>query len=213
MLSKLKKIHFERQQIKLALLWAVPTGLEVFVYIFVAIVTVTVCNLSFFKQSLFIPNNLNPYNSTLDSINQLVQKIFGERIAGSLSLGIFWGLVGMIVYVIIWLLQNFSTELNNDLAMTKYIVPRGGDPESPIRSFLSLSLFRFMILLLFIFYVNLVFRALLPRWLQHYQGLTHNWPHSRYMWGAVFSMIGQIITLHGFVVFTRLLFLRKRIFG
>lgn len=206
-------MSFKAQQTKLAIIWILPTALEVFVYTFIAVMTFALSNLSVFKKSLFLPSHFSPYHDVINSISGLVERVFGERIAGSLSLGIFWGLVGMVVYVLIWLLQNFSTELSNDLAMTKYVVPRGGDPESPLRDFISTTVFRVLTVILLIFYTSLVFKVLLPRQLSAYQGLLLNWPDSHYFIKAFIAIIGQMLTLHGFVVFARLILLRKRIFG
>jgi hypothetical protein len=116
------------------------------------------------------------------------------------------------VYVLIWLFQNFSTELSNDLAMSKYVVPRGGDPQSPVRDFLQLTAFRVIIVILFIFYINLAVRVFFPHQLQAYRDLLQHWPQTKFLITAAIAAIGQMITMHGFVVFSRLLFLRKRLF-
>lgn len=204
---------FNSKQTKLAILWIMPTALEVFVYAFISAITFAISNLAFFRQSLFLPTQFNLYHDVINSISQLIERAVGERIAGSLSLGIFWGLVGMIVYVVIWLIQNFSTELSNDLAMTKYVYPRGADPESSLRNFISLTVFRLIIFVLFVFYINLVVRVLFLHWLNVYQNLLHHWLQSGYLFRALVALLTQMIILHGFVVFTRLLFLRKRIFS
>lgn len=118
----------------------------------------------------------------------------------------------MLVYVVLWLGQNFSTELSNDLAMTKYVHPRGADPVSPLRNFISLTIFRIVIFIILVFYLNLCVRVLLPLWFTQYRDVIQNWPKSEYFLDAALAAVSQIIMLHGIVVFARLLFLRKRLF-
>lgn len=200
------------QQIKLVVLWILPTPLEVFIYVFITAIAFTVSNVSFIKDVLFAPTEFNLQTAVLGSINDLLQRLVGEHIAASLSLAFFWGLVGMLAYVVLWLGQNFSTELSNDLAMTKYVHPRGADPVSPLRNFISLTIFRIVIFIILVFYLNLCVRVLLPLWLTQYRDVIQNWPKSEYFLDAALAAVSQIIMLHGTVVFARLLFLRKRLF-
>lgn len=200
------------QQIKLAVLWVLPTPLEIFIYVFITAVAFALSNVSFIRDVLFAPSDFNLQTAVLGSINDLLQRLVGERIAASLSLAFFWGLVGMLVYVVLWLGQNFSTEFSNDLAMTKYVHPRGADPASPLRNFISLTMFRIVIFIIFVFYINLCIRVLVPLWLTQFRDVIQNWPKSEYFLDAAMAAAGQIVMLHGTVVFARLLFLRKRLF-
>lgn len=194
-------------------LWLLPTWIELFVYVAVVGATLFVSNSVSLARWLFVPQNFSLIGSITGSIDELLQRLVGERIAASLSLAIFWGLVGMLVYVIIWLISNFSTELNNDLILSKYVHPRAANLESPIKQFFSKFLFRTAIVFVMIFYINLMVRVFLPLITAEFNIVLTEWPKHKSIRTLIICLLAELILLHGFVVLTRLLTLRKRVFS
>ncbi len=195
------------------LAWLTPTALEVGLYLFIGLATIFVSNLDTVRHVLYASGDFNPIGAAVDSITLLLEKVVGERVAGSLSLAIFWGLVGLLVNAIWWVGSNFSTELNNDLVFSNYVHPKNYDPKSPLREFISRTIFRGAITILFFFYLNYVVREVLPHLSSSYSNIISNWSHHKQFSGLIFGILAESLVLHGFVVLTRLLLLRKQIFS
>lgn len=195
------------------LFWFLPTWTELAIYIFLAIITIAISNMSFIREFLYASNDFNPIRDAINSIDVVLQRIVGERVAGSLSLGIFWGLVGLLVNAFWWVGSNFSTELNNDLVFSNYVHPQNYDPKTPLREFISKSVFRFGIVVVLLFYVNYTIRELLPHLTSHYSNIVSSWGQSMNFIGLIVGALLQVIALHAFVVLFRLLLLKKQLFA
>lgn len=196
----------------LLIAWLLPTWLELALYVFIGFFTIFISNLEVVREILFATGDFNPIRAAIDSITVVLERIVGERAAGSLSLAIFWGLVGLIVNAIWWVGSNFSTELNNDLVFSSYVHPKNYDPKSPLREFISRSIFRGAIAIVFVFFTNFVLREALPHLTTSYNGIIRNWSNEMNFVGLLVGLLSQLLVLHGFVVLTRLLMLRKQIF-
>jgi hypothetical protein len=200
-----------KERIIQATLWLLPTSVELVVYLFLSIVTLSLSNSSTLRELFFISPDFDLISAVLQSISDLVQLAVGDQLAAPLSLAIFWALVGMVVYIFIWVGGNFSTELSNDLALTKYIHPRGVDPRSPLRDLISKTIFRFVMVIILIFYTNITTRVLIPLWISRYRIVLEEWPRHLRMRTVIMTLLGQMLTLHLFIVITRLIFLKKRV--
>lgn len=180
---------------------------------FIGLVTLSVSNIHFIQNVLFVPSDFKLGSEVLASINALIELAVGERAAGSLSLAIFWALVGMFVYALIWLISNFSTELSNDLAITKYIHPRGVDPSSPLRDFISRTIFRTIVFIVLLFYLNAAARVFLPLFATKFRLVMDDWPQHKHITTALIALAGETLVLHGVTILFRLELLKKRVFG
>jgi hypothetical protein len=140
--------------------------------------TLAVSNAGFLRSFVFLPESFQLKSAILDSLNNLVTRLVGDQIARSAIVAIFWALVGLVVYLLIWLVLNFSGELGNDLAITKYVHPRNVDTHSPLRDFVSRVSFQFVTLCVFIFYINLVIGTLLPYFGGLFRTAINDWPSS-----------------------------------
>lgn len=203
----------QKNRIFQALLWFLPTWLELALYVFISGATVVISNLVSLKQFFYVGDDFNPISSAIDSINLLVAQVVGERIAGSLSLAIFWGLVGVGINIIWVVVANFSTELNNDLVFSNYVHPKTADPKEPLRDFTRRFIFRFGVTLVFLFYCNFVFQAVAPSITTKYAYLIKHWSEQAQYGSLALAILSQIFVLHGFVVLTRLLLLKKQVFN
>lgn len=192
--------------------WLTPSVSELVIYLFVAISTLFISNVSFVRDFIYAPTDFSLWAIILDSINSLLDRFVGEGTARTVVVIVFWALVGLLVYSIIWIISNFSDELGNDLAMTKYVHPRNVDTTSPLRDFISRTLFRVAVLVLLVLYAVLFWQALLPFCMDQFRQALDAWPTLASFKAALIGIAAQVITLHIFVVFARLLFLKKRIF-
>lgn len=202
-----------QERIYQTILWLLPTWAETVVYFFLSVATMALSSQSFLKSWLYVPKDFNIFREVLHSIDSFLPRILGERIGGSLSLGIFWGFIGMIVYLIIWLFMNFSTELNNELVLSKYVHPTNTAPQPHVRQFIAKLVFRMFVLVIMVFYINLILGSLLPFFGTKYRLVIAEWSKHNYLVSTLLLTIaGQMLSLHAITVLVRLLLLRKRVF-
>lgn len=202
----------KQTRLRMALSWLAPSVSELVIYIFLSIVTLIVSNVSFVRDFIFVPQYFNFRDLVLGSVNSLLDRFIGVGATRSAVVIIFWALVGLLVYALIWVLTSFSDELGNDLALTKYVHPRNVDTSSPLRQFLKRTIFRVMVLIVFVFYISAFWKAILPFSMQQYRIALDTWPKFASFKAGFIGMLVEVIALHAFVVFARLLFLKKRIF-
>lgn len=195
------------------LTWLLPSGSEWVIGITFTFVTLAVSNSVVFRDMIFVPQDFQVKTAALDSLSTLIESVFGDQIARSGVVAIFWAIVGLLVYILIWLGLNFSNELGNDLAVTKYVHPRNIDTHSPLRDLISKILFQFVALFVLIFYINLMVGTLLPYIGGMFKTTIQQWPSKISTKYAIFGFVAEIVALHAFVVLVRALTLRKRIFG
>ncbi len=203
----------QKSQIAEVFLWLMPTLLESIMYVFIAIATVVISNLQGVRDFLFFSDDFNPIGTAVNSIDQLLTQVVGERAAGALSLAIFWGLVGLVVNIIWWLISNFSTELNNDLVFSSYMHPRSADPKQLLHEFWKKIAFQSAVAVVGIFYLNFFIRSALPLVTTRYAEFLRAWPGQKNIFSLFTAVIFQIVLLHTFVVLTRMLLLRKQVFS
>lgn len=201
-----------KKRIQHLLLWLLPSGIEVAFYVFITAVTFLVSGLDIVKELLFVSGDFNPIRSAILWIDTILQNFVGEKIAGSLSLAIFWGIIGLIVNLIWWLGSNFSTELSNDLVFSRYVHPRNTDPKSPLREFVERTFIRTTVAIIGIIYINFFLSQGLPRVSANFAEVIKNWSTSKEYMNIIINVVAEIMMLHMFVILTRLLLLRKQIF-
>ena len=202
-----------KQQITQTLLWLLPTGIETALYAFFSFITIILSISSSIKNFLYFSGGFNPISAATDSINQLLVHFIGERIAGSLSLAIFWGLIGLLINVLWWVFSNFSTELNNDLVFSSYVHPRSSDPRQPLKEFIEKSAIRVSVGIVLVFYLNFVISSAIPAIISRYSLVISDWSKHRHILTAILTFVFEILVFHVFVILVRLLTLRKQVFS
>lgn len=195
------------------LMWLVPTGVELAVYIFITFFTIILCSQDIINNLLFASGDFNPIRAGIASIDSLLQHFLGEKVAGSLSLGIFWGTVGLVVNLLWWLGSNFSTELNNDLVFSKYVHPKDADTKTQLREFIEKTIIRTSVAVITLLYANFFISQGLPHIATRYADIISNWDLALQWWPMLVTILSEIIMLHIFVVLTRIILLRKQVFS
>ncbi len=194
------------------LIWLTPTGVEIAFYIFITFVTFVLSSFDLVKSALSVTGDFNPIRSGIGVVDGLLQHFVGEKVAGSLSLAIFWGLIGLAINVIWWLGSNFSTELNNDLVFSKYVHPKDTDPREQLQVFAIRTIIRTIVAISGIVYSNYFMSESLPRFTSKYAQVISDWSERQQYIAAASIILSQILMLHIFIVIARLLLLRKKAF-
>ena len=195
---------------QLFLYWITPTAVQATSYVFLTLLTILVCSQDFIDKLLFASGDFNPIRAAIGGVDLLLTLVVGEKIAGSISLAVFWGLVGIIVNLIWWGWSSFSTELNNDIVFSKYVHPQDADPNSQLRDFIKRTVVRSVVAIIGILYLNFVLSRGWPSISNTFAETMNNWSKKPDMGAMVFTAVSEILMLHLLVVFTRLVLLRRR---
>ncbi|HSX44801.1 MAG TPA: hypothetical protein VLF39_01655 [Candidatus Saccharimonadales bacterium] len=193
--------------------WLLPSGSGVIIYFLTSVLTLSLSNANYFRSFFDLPQNFHFKNALLDSINNLVQRFVGDHIARSAIVALFWALVGLLVYMVIWVMINYSDEIGNDLAVTKYMHPRNSDTRSPLRGLIVRIAFQVIALIILIIYLNMVINVIIPRIGNLYRQSIHQWPSLQSVGHGSLGLLCEFVALHLIILLARLLTLRKRIFG
>ncbi len=192
--------------------WVLPTPAEVTVYVMLTALTIFLCSQDFIDSILFATGDFNPLRYGISLVDYGLQRLVGERIAGSLSLAIFWGLVGLLVNLLWWVWSTFSTELNNDLVYSRYVHPKDTDPKAQLNDFIKRTVIRTSVAVIGIVYLNFVVSSGWPRVSNAFADIMRGWSGNADVLLLTLTALGEILMLHFMVIITRLVVLRKRVF-
>ncbi len=207
------EIETQKQRWFQALVWFLPTTLEVVIYIFACGLTLAMSNIDAVRNFLYVSGDFHPISAGVGIIDYFLTKLVGQKIAGSLSLGLFWAMVGVVINLVWIIFANFSTELNNDLVFSNYIHPRAADPKAPLREFGIKFAFRVGVTIIFIFLFGFTTKYGLPFITTRFASVIKNWPSSKNIGTVLWVSLFEILLLHSFIILARLATLRKRVFG
>ena len=202
-----------REKIQQAFLWLLPNGIEILFYTFITIVTLILSGVDRLKDLLFVSGDFNPIRIAIAGIDTLLTRVVGERVAASLSLAIFWALIGIVVNILWWFGSNVTTEINNDLAFSKYVHPKGVDPQSQLREFLKKAALRTTVAVIGLLYFNYFISTGLPHVNSNFSNVIKNWSTNKEIKLLVTTILTELLLLHVFVVLSRIMLLRKKVFS
>lgn len=200
-------------RLKLIFIWYLPSASELLIYGSLAILSIFISNANVVNNFLYTPSDFHLSSSILNSINSLLQRFVGDHIARAGVVAFFWALIGLLAYLFIWVVMNFSNELGNDLAIKRYTHPSGVDTSSPLRTFLSRSLFRLLVFIFLVFFLYILIVVILPICGGLFKEAGSFWPKLRAFKLGLIGVATELVALHLFTVFLRLMLLRKRVFG
>jgi hypothetical protein len=206
-------MNTSRENIKQAIFWLMPNGIEILIYLFITGATLILSGVDRLKDLLFVSGDFNPIRLGISGIDILLTSLVGEKLAGTLSLAIFWALVGVVVNLIWWAGSNVTTEINEDLEFSKYVHPSGVDPQSQIHDFSKKIALRTAVAVIGLLYFNYFISTGLPHVNQSYSKVINNWSNNKDIKTLLISIATEILLLHVFVVLTRVMLLRKRVFS
>ena len=206
-------MNTSRENIKQAIFWLMPNGIEILIYLFITGATLILSGVDRLKDLLFVSGDFNPIRLGISGIDILLTSLVGEKLAGTLSLAIFWALVGVVVNLIWWAGSNVTTEINEDLEFSKYVHPSGVDPQSQIHDFSKKIALRTAVAVIGLLYFNYFISTGLPHVNQSYSKVINNWSTNKDIKTLLIAIAAEILLLHVFVVLTRVMLLRKRVFS
>ena len=206
-------MNTSRENIKQAIFWLMPNGIEILIYLFITGATLILSGVDRLKDLLFVSGDFNPIRLGISGIDLLLTRLVGEKLAGTLSLAIFWALVGVVVNLIWWAGSNVTTEINEDLEFSKYVHPSGVDPQSQIQDFSKKIALRTAVAVIGLLYFNFFISTGLPYVNQSYSKVINNWSTNKDFKTLIIAVTIEILLLHVFVVLTRVMLLRKRVFS
>ena len=202
-----------RDKIQQAFLWLLPNGIEVLFYIFITGATMILSGVNRLKDLLNFSEDFNPIRLAVSGIDSARTSIVGEKVAASLSLAVFWALIGILVNLLWWIGSNVTTEINNDLAFSKYVHPTGVDPQSQLRDFLKKAALRTTVAVIGLLYFNYFISTALPHVNSNFNKVFTNWSNEKDIKTLIVTILTELLLLHIFVVLSRIMLLRKRIFS
>jgi hypothetical protein len=206
-------MNTSRENIKQAIFWLMPNGIEILIYLFITGATLILSGVDRLKDLLFVSGDFNPIRLGISGIDLLLTRLVGEKLAGTLSLAIFWALVGVVVNLIWWAGSNVTSEINEDLEFSKYVHPSGVDPQSQIQDFVKKIALRTAVAVIGLLYFNYFISTGLPNINQSYSKVINNWSTNKDIKTLLIAIATEILLLHVFVVLTRVMLLRRRVFS
>lgn len=200
----------EQNDIKQAIFWLLPTSLEVVAYVGLGLLTALVANIKLFQNSFLLPENFQVKKAIFDNIDNLLNLLTFHRTEVVVT-AVFWAFVGLVVFLLLTIVLTFSSEFTNELGTRRYIYPKGANRNLVFRVYLQRTLLRLVTLCLLLFFTYVVFGALMPWVLTHYimpGGVSYN-----YITTVLGVLLLEILMLHFFTILSRIIFLKKRVFG
>lgn len=105
----------------------VPNGAQVFLDIIIALLLLAAFNVRgiwyFFTTGITADSQVD-LGSLIDEKTPALQTILDNLAHGRFIQILFWLFVGCIVYILIWLVGNFFTNIRNDIIADEYVHPR-----------------------------------------------------------------------------------------
>jgi ABC-type antimicrobial peptide transport system permease subunit len=187
-----------------------PTPAEAICYAIVSALTLILQNVQVLKDYLAVPGQLHFGSSILDALNQWLNKLVGENIANTVSLSLFWVVVGIGIYFLIEGIIVIFNELGEDMRERTYIWPKGADKNTDLRLFARRSVFRVTIGIILIIYLSNVVGFFLS---DSKSGDFAQWLHDNPYLGLAVLFFGECLALHGITVLLRFLLLKRRVFN
>lgn len=147
------------------------------------------------------------YGQRLDYIDEVLQ----VPLLGRIVLFGFWLAVGSVVYMLVWLFQNFAIEVYDDLTLAKLKDPKQHHQEDDgwWGTTLSHTIFVGCSAIIFLFFVLLVVNVFFPSFAQVFQAGLQDITELG-AWVKMFvGLIGMMFLIHIFTLFGKL-FIRIR---
>lgn len=140
-------------------------------------------------------------------LDQVLSGTIGESRTATLVVGVFWAVVGLVVYMFLRGLAQLAIELDDDLDSRKYVWPKGTDRYRPLRIFLEQVGFRLVAIFSLIFAIFWPVAAIL-RGPILVDFLGPNKIIQLTVW-----FFASVLTWHIVIILVRLMLLRARLFG
>lgn len=190
----------------------VPSGLGLVAYGVIAAIILFVENLAAVQRYFYAPEELQLQHNLMQKVGSKITGVLGLSHSSTLALYLFWVLVGLVVYAVLALIVTNARELEKDLQARHNIWPQASSKDRPLLVFLAQVLFRAVIFVLTLLYVQHVLAFALGGPLDSFWP-ANQWLHMHAFTKGALLVLVDIALLHGLVVLLRLLLLRSRLFS
>jgi hypothetical protein len=168
-------------------------------------VTIIIHQFASIRTALGIPGGIDLQTMINHGLDTLVTRLFGQSHTNTAVVALFWGLVGIFVYILVLGITGALRELGSGIQERSYLWPQGANPHSPLKGFVERFGFHFLGLFILALYVFVPLAIVL-----HGPLLGSSLGQSRLLLYTVWFVLGAI-TWHGLTVVLRFLFLRVRL--
>jgi hypothetical protein len=184
-----------------------PTAGGVVFYLFLSAVILISNQVESIRNVLDLPGNIQLSRTAFHWAEKTLTGLIGQSRTTTLVVGLFWAVVGVVVYILLLRLAHFIVEVDDGLSQKGYVWPKGADRYAPLKRVAESVLFRgiaAVILLILIFGpVPLAIRG--PVFVD-LVGPNH-------VLQLVVWFFANVLLLHTIVVLARLVVQRRRLFG
>ncbi len=143
---------------------SIPGALELVIYLLAGIIFVALVNI----RALWNAINSSVQTTYVDTSSIIDETLinFGDRLNGLLEgrpgQMLFWAIVGCLIYMLIWLSQNFIINLRNDVVADKYLHPNNYKSSSYWEGVLAHKIFFVTTVVVLFLYVFLSLTLFIP---------------------------------------------------
>lgn len=184
-----------------------PSSLSMVFCVFLSGAAIVLNQFESIKGFLELPRSFQLTRILASWADSLLTSTIGESRTETLVVGLFWAVVGLIVYMFLRSLARFAMELDDDLGARRLVWPRGTDRYLPLRQLAEQAVLRGVAVLLFLL-VALGPLAAVVRGPILTGFLGPNKPLQYAVW-----FFAGILMWHILTVLMRLAALRARLFG
>lgn len=184
-----------------------PSASGIVTYFFLAGLAIVLNQFDIVKQYLQLPHDFQFGHVVAGWADTFLTKTIGETRTETLVVGLFWAVVGMVVYLFLRGLARIAVELDDDLGIRGYVWPKGTDRYGPLRRLAEQFAFRLVAVVALIIVVFEPLAAVLrgPVFVD-FLGPNH-------ILQIVVWFVVAVIVWHVAVILLRLMTLRARLFG
>jgi len=194
-----------------ALKFLLPTRLGLLGYVLATLVVFAAHRIESIRAALQIPHDFNIGQGALDVTNNVLVDLLGGH-TNTLVLGLLWGVVGLVVYIIVVDTAQILGELREDVKARHYVWARGANRNRPLEDFLEqmgVRLLSFIGMIVYLVYAV----SYATDWKVGAATAWQRWVTHNEIASFVYLFVISCLVWHGFVLLLRLLTLRGRLLG
>jgi hypothetical protein len=184
-----------------------PSSLGLVFYVFLAGLGIVLNQFDMIKKYLELPHSLQVTHSVTGWVDQILTTTIGESGTGTFVVGLFWAVVGLVVYMFLRALARLAVELDDNLNARGFVWPKGANRYRPIKIFIEQAAFRLVASIALLIFVLGPLAAVL-RGPVYVDFLGPSEPLQYVVW-----FVAGLLSWHIVVVLLRLITLRPRLLG
>lgn len=198
---------FDTYKIKKYSILFLPTWSGVVMYVFLAVLAIVLNQFGMINNYLKLPHDLHVAQNIARLADRFLTAVIGVTKTETLVVGLFWAMVGFIVYIFLRGLSQFIMDLDQNLSARKFVWPKGTNRYRPLQLLAEQAVFQIFAFLGLIVFIFGPLAAVLRG--PVFTGLVGSVAAVQYfVW-----FIASMVVWHIVVILLRLLFLRPRLFG